>query len=68
MPPNNNRINAKTVDWINGESQVNYKEVKKGKWMNVKDTWLSGTGSACQQARFYGTCKLLQKEEKKNEQ
>lgn len=38
------------VYWINGESQVNYKKVKKDKWMNVKDTWLSGTGSVCQQA------------------
>ena len=48
----NNRIIAKMLYWINGKSQVKYKEVKKDKQMNVKDAWLSGTCSLCQNACF----------------
>lgn len=52
MSLNNNRITAKMVYRINGKSQVNDKEVKKDKRMNVKDAWLSGTCSMCQNACF----------------
>lgn len=43
---------AKMVYWINGTSQVNYREVKKDKQMNVKEAWLCGTRSMCQNACF----------------
>lgn len=49
---NNNGIIAKMAYWINGKSQVNYKEVKKDKRMNAKDAGLSGTCSLCQNACF----------------
>lgn len=56
------------VYWINGESQANYKEVKKGKWMTVKDTWLRGPAPRASKRDFMehaNDSKLLQKEEKK---